>query len=204
MQSNAQVFDHACPEGVTLQHTVRPEFLSKTEAAGRLTPEVEADVVATLVSLARDADGVLLTCSSIGAAVQKATLLSPKVIVRADESLALASAEPGRPILVLCAFPTTLEPSRKLFEAAAAPSGIPVKLELVAGAREAFQAGKMELYWELIATAADAAANETTDVIAFAQASMTGAAGLCRAAKPLTSPSAGIRAIEAAILATSR
>jgi hypothetical protein len=57
----------------------------------------------------------------------------------------------------------------------------------------------------MIAAAADQAYRDGADVVALAQASMAGAAALCREGRPLTSPAAGLAAaLQAAEILTRR
>jgi hypothetical protein len=57
----------------------------------------------------------------------------------------------------------------------------------------------------MIAAAADQAFRDGADVVALAQASMAGAAELCREGRPLTSPGVGLAAaLQAAALAPRR
>ena len=58
----------------------------------------------------------------------------------------------------------------------------------------AFKAGDVPGYHRLVAEAADAVFAEGADVVALAQASMAGAAAVCKRGTPLTSPAAGLAA----------
>jgi len=187
------VFDtEAGKLGLSLRHTLRDDLLREAERAGGLNEDIATRTAAALNELAGDADAVLLTCSTLGPSVARAS--APVPVLRVDEALARSAVAGGGRVVVLCAVETTLEPSRALFERHAARSGAHVETRLVPGAWAAFRAGEADRYLELIGAAADAAFAEGADVVALAQASMAGAAALCRNGTPLTSPAAGLAA----------
>jgi hypothetical protein len=183
--SNIAVFDEAAIGlDVTLEHHVRADLLAAAEAQGGLTDAIRAETSSVLDGLAAEADGVLLTCSTLGPAATGGAM-------RVDAALAAEAQARGGPIVVLCAVQTTMAPTRALFT-------VPVDLRLVAGAWELFRAGDVAGYHVAIAQAADAAFDEGAKVVALAQASMAGAASRCSRGMPLTSPRSGLEAILAA------
>ena len=214
--SNAALFDAALralgAPGARLAHHVQPDLLAEAEAAGGLTPALSARTAAALRGLALHAGAVLLTCSTLGPAAgdaHGAALAAPLPIVphptsrvpilRVDAALAQEAVRHGGSVVVLCTAPTTLDPTRCLFENAARATGASVRVQLVPGAWAAFHAGEAACYHVLVAEAADAAAG-TGAVVALAQASMAPAAALARRT-PLTSPAAGLHAaLQAAAL----
>ncbi len=195
--SNIAVFENAAKGDafahVTLTHTVRPDLLAQVEQGG-FTAQLENEVVTVLLKLAADADAVVLTCSSIGLAAATAAEQTRTPILRVDEALAHATAKSGKRAIALCAAPTTLEPTRLLFDNAAQAENATVEVRLVPVAWDLFKAGDRDGYLTMIAEAADRAFAEGFEVIALAQASMMAAADLCRAGRPLTSPGVGLRA----------
>ena len=100
----------------------------------------------------------------------------------------------GRNIIVLCAAETTVAATTELFVAAAARMEPPPQIDvwLVPGAWEAFKDGNIAGYYLLLTDAANAAYDGGADVVAFAQASMAGAALDARHGIPLTSPRAAL------------
>ncbi|RVT92322.1 Asp/Glu racemase [Rhodovarius crocodyli] len=162
--SNIPLFEPAAARhGLTLRHAVRADLLAEAEAAGGATPAILAETRAELARLAPGARALLLTCSTLGPAVDDPL---PLPAWRADAALARqAMARPGR-LLVLCAVDTTLEPTRALF-AAHAPAGKEWELRLVPGAWARFRAGDTEGYAAAIRAAARGAGT-----VALAQASM--------------------------------
>jgi hypothetical protein len=200
LASNIAVFEAACPPGVKLSHVVRDDLLLEAERAGGMTKEIEARTAGELQRLGRDVDAVLLTCSTIGPAAGLAAVDAAVPILRADASLAKASVAHGGEVVVLCAVETTVEPSRKLFLAAAerAHSGATIDLRVVPGAWTAFRNGDISQYHSIVAAFADELHRAGHHTIALAQASMAGAAAICSVAKPLTSPDIGLAAAAAA------
>ncbi len=202
--SNIAVFDGALAAsglaagGVRLRHHVRPGLLRATEAAGVLTPEIARQAREALRDLARDADAVLLTCSSLGPAVEGIAADAP--VLRVDAALATEAVRGGGRVVVLCAVPATLEPTGKLFRAAAQATGATIVVQLVPGAWDLFTSGDRDGYLRMVAQAADDAAGNAaggaagTDVtVVLAQASMAGAAAMA-ACRPLAGPGVGLRA----------
>ncbi len=196
--SNADIFAAVCPPGVTLSHTIRPDLLTRAEAQGGLTAEIRDEAAALLRELAKGADAVLLTCSTVGPAAEAAGQGSAVPILRVDAALAQAAVASGKPVLVLCAVATTVEPSRRLFEAAAMATGATIEMRVVDSAWDQFKAGNLAEYSHLVADAADAAFANGQGVVALAQASMAGAVALSRRGTPLASPQMGIAAALAA------
>ena len=200
-ESNMALFD-AARDGLDIQlvHNVRPDLLEATEREGGLTGAVAAETIWALRQLEDEADAVILTCSTLGPAVD----LVPEARVpwiRADAALADLAVVGARHLAVLCAAETTLVSTTELFNAAAARLGAHPQIDvwLVPGAWDAFKDGNIALYYLMLAEAANAAYSGGADVVAFAQASMAGAALDAQHGIPLTSPRAALeRAVELA------
>lgn len=205
-QSNIALFEAVRRElkldDVILKHRVRADLLADAEKAGGVTDTILDRAADELRSVAAGADGVLLTCSTIGAAAARAAPGIEAPVLRVDEALAEEATRNGGNIIVLCTVGTTIAPTRALFEAAAVASSATIEVRLVPGAWEFFRNGQHEDYFAAIAAAADTAADERVAGVALAQASMAGAARLARN-EPLTSPMAGMRAIVAAAQAAA-
>lgn len=174
--SNIAVFDAALAglgvPGVRLRHRVHAGLLAAAEAAGGLTPGVEAETRAALRGLAAGADAVLLTCSTLGPAAEG----GGGAVLRVDGALAQAAVRGGGRVVALCAVASTLEPTLRLFQAAARGTGAEAEVRLVPGAWNLFKRGDRDGYLRLVARAADAAAAEGARV-ALAQASHGGRGG---------------------------
>ena len=186
-QSNAPLFDaaaEALPGGaLRLAHHVRADLLRAP------TPETLAEAASLLRRLAQGADAVLLTCSTIGAAVEHVGD-APCPVLRADAALAEAACRSGGPVHVLYAAPTTRGPTEALFAAAAAKTGARLDLRFVEGGWDLFLAGDLPGYHARIAAAAQGLPGR----IALAQASMAPATALMGETPPLTVPAIGVMA----------
>lgn len=193
-ESNIALFDAVSGDGLTLTHTLRSDLLTRAEAAGGLTEALREEAAGVLRGLATGVDAVLLTCSTVGPAVELAQGTVP--VLRVDQALARQAVNQAgtERLLVLYAVATTLAPTRAIFAAEARPE---TKLEfaLVPGAWDRFRAGDVAGYHQAVADAADAAFAAGVAVVALAQASMSGAARLPRRGTPLTSPVAALSAL---------
>jgi Asp/Glu/hydantoin racemase len=161
------------PEVATF-NIVDDSLIKDVIAAGGLTPRV-ARRVAGYVSAAQDAgaDLILVTCSSIGQAVEAAAPFVDVPVIRVDRPMANAAVGAGPRIGVVATLATTLRPTADLIRRSAAEAGRPVELvtRLCEGAFEALMRGDTATHDESVrATLAELA--QKTDVIVLAQASM--------------------------------
>ncbi|QJI30042.1 Asp/Glu racemase [Pseudomonas sp. ADAK18] len=203
--SNIAVFDAAARTlGIgpdVLHHEVRADLLAAAEHAGKLTTDIAHEARLALVSLAQHCDAVVLTCSTLGPAVEHISTHAQVPILRADEALALAAVHVGGKIVVLCAVETTLAPTSRLFSQATQHTKASVEVQWVPGAWAMFKAGDIDGYLATIAQAADRAYVNGASIVALGQASMSGAASLVTTGPaPLTSASTGLRAALDAVL----
>ncbi|MFL9863507.1 aspartate/glutamate racemase family protein [Paraburkholderia fungorum] len=207
--SNIAIFDAAARaagfESLELTHVVRADLLAAAEQAGGLTDEIAAQTREVLLTLADNADAVLLNCSTLGPSVDNALAAqaAPVPVLRADAALAQRAVEGGGKVVVLCTVPTTLDPTTRVFAQAATRTAAQVEVQLIGGAWDRFRAGDLAGYLSVIAAATDTAYESGADVVAFAQTSMAGAALLVKGGmKPLTTPTIALAAaIHAAALA---
>lgn len=199
-ESNVAVFAGiAAQRGLTLTHQVRADLLAEAMQAGGVTAEIATRTGEALLDLTHDADAVLLTCSTLGGVADDIAGKASVPVLRVDAALARQAVSQGGKVAVLCAAETTLGPTGVLFEKAAQQTGAVIDLRLVPGAWTAFTAGETQQYLAMIAAAADQAFSDGIKTVALAQASMADAAKLCRNGTPLSSPSAGLDAIAAAL-----
>ncbi|WP_109482676.1 aspartate/glutamate racemase family protein [Paraburkholderia sp. C35] len=203
-ESNIGVFNKAAaqlnlPE-TQLYHEVRADLLLAAELNRGVTLDIERQTGAALLDLARHADAVLLTCSTLGPCISAVSERAGIPMIRVDSALAEEATRSGGRVIALCTAETTLQPTRQLFETAARQTGATVEVRLVQGAWDLFKTGAHPAYLATVAAAADDAYREGASLVALAQASMAGAAGLTRQArKPLTSPATGLIAAIKAI-----
>lgn len=195
-QPNADLFQ-AMAEGLPLEHShmVRGDLLARAVDAGQLTPDVQEETEEVLRALSKDADAVVLTCSTLGAAADALTDLP---VMRIDRALAEAAVKAGKRIAVLVTVESTMGPTGDLFSQVAEPAGATVDVRLLEGLFASFLSGDTEAYFDAVAAAADDLAGDY-DVIAFGQASMAPAADRCQAAKPLVSTVEGLAAARAMV-----
>jgi Asp/Glu/hydantoin racemase len=140
----------------------------------RLRP-ITARRLAQLVALAEDAgaDYIMVTCSSIGPAVETAAALATVPVVRVDRPMAERAVTMGRRVGVIATLPTTLAPTANLIERCAAAAGHKIELtaRLCDGAFEALMGGDAARHDELVVAALEQLQSQV-DVITLAQASM--------------------------------
>lgn len=207
-ESNIDVFNTAAEQlnlpKHSLHHEVRADLLAAAELAGGLTPGIERGTCDVLLDLARDADAVLLTCSTLGPCISSVSTISAVPVMRVDSALAEMATQRGGNVIALCTVETTLGPTAEVFAQAAKRFGSEVEVRLVPDAWELFKAGQRASYLSAIATTAEEAFDSGAAVVALAQSSMAGAADLVtRGPKPLTSPSAGLAVAMKAIAASA-
>ncbi len=171
------IFDSLCKAklpGISVFNLVDDSLIKDVIAHGHLRPQTARRVVQH-VAAAEDAgaDYVMVTCSSIGAAVETAATLVNVPVLRVDRPMADFAVSAGQRIGVIATLPTTLEPTADLICRAAVASGREVTLtsKLCEGAFEALMSGDAAKHDTLVADALRQLATQV-DVIALAQASM--------------------------------
>src|SRR5687768_12075111 len=118
------------------------------------------------------AEFILVTCSSMGRAVEAARTLVASKVLRVDEPMAEKAVAGGRRIGVIATLPSTLEPTAALIQSRAAAKNKQVDLttRVVEGAFDAVISGNGTKHDELVAAALRTMAKDV-DVIVLAQAS---------------------------------
>lgn len=141
---------------------------------GRLRPQT-ARRVTQLVAAAEDAGAeyIMVTCSSIGPAVEIAATLQTVPVLRVDRPMADLAVQTGDRVGVIATLPTTLEPTADLVRRCADAAGKTTELtaRLCEGAFEALMAGDAARHDAMVADALRELADQV-DVIVLAQASM--------------------------------
>ena len=200
------VFQQLCAKhlpGVQVFNIVDDSLVKTITREGELTPAVARRVVGYVGSAeAGGADYVLVTCSSIGAAVETAAGLSGVPVLRVDQPMADQAVRTGRRIGVIATLPTTLEPTSDLVRRRAALAGKKIELTsvLCEGAFDALMSGDAARHDALV-TAALKELVTKVDVVLLAQASMARVvdtlAAADRAVPILASPGIAIRHLAA-------
>jgi glutamate racemase len=141
------VFAALCKEklpDVEVFNIVDDSLVKNIREAGRITPTIEMRVAGYLTSAAyAGADYILVTCSSIGPAVEAGAKGIPTPVLRVDMPMADQAVATGSRIGVIATLSTTLVPTAELIERRASLAGKTIELtsKLVEGAFEALMAG---------------------------------------------------------------
>ena len=137
--------------------------------------ESTADRVGTYVRSAElaGADQILVTCSSIGRAIEASQALVSVPVLRVDQPMADRAVQQASRVGVVATLETTLEPTADLVRRRAAALGEDVDLtvRLCEGAFEALMSGDAPTHDAMVAQALKELARDV-DVVLLAQASM--------------------------------
>lgn len=172
-----------------LQNTIREGRLSQTtmrRVAGYIRSAEEAG-----------ATGILVTCSSIGPAVDAAQPFAVLPVLRVDEAMVDEAIHAGERVGVLATLQSTLNPTSDLVHRRAAAGGLPIQVTALVceGAFAAVTAGDTEEHDRLVRNGL-LQLSKDADVIILAQASMARiAASLSQAdlgVPVLSSPRSGV------------
>jgi Asp/Glu/hydantoin racemase len=119
------------------------------------------------------ASHILVTCSSMGRAVEASRALCAATVLRVDEPMADEAVSIGTRIGVIATLPSTLEPTVALIQARAAAAGreAAVTSQVVEGAFQAVMSGDGAKHDALVGDALKRMAT-SVEVIVLAQASM--------------------------------
>lgn len=171
------VFEQLCRErlpGVAILTIVDDSLIKDVIAHGRLRPATARRVVQHVAAAeAAGADTILVTCSSIGRAVETAATLVDVPVLRVDRPMAERAVAMARRVGVIATLPTTLDPTADLIGRCAVAVGreVTVTPRLCDGAFDALMAGDAATHDAMVAAALEELATQV-DVIALAQASM--------------------------------
>lgn len=164
---------HILP-GVRVLHFVDESLIKNTIAAGKLEKPTMRRLIDLVTStFEAGADATLVTCSSIGPAVDIAAQLHDKPVIRVDAAMAEEAVALGHRIGVVATLSTTLGPTAALVRRKASEAGRDVEVveHLCDGAFAAVMAGDGATHDRIVG---DAIVNamQGVDAIVLAQASM--------------------------------
>jgi ActR/RegA family two-component response regulator len=143
-----------------------------------------------LLDLAADSDAVILTCATLGPAVEEIES-SPIPIVRADVALAAAAGK-----AVLCAVESAIESTRRLFAQHASDIATSVEVIHVARMWTLFKNGDIDKCIAATAASADEAYEAGATIVAFGHPWMAPAVNLARKGnRPLDSAHVALRTV---------
>jgi len=165
---------HLGDKDVEVYHISDDSLIKNTIQRNELTADTKRRVTQYIRSAEESgADYIMVTCSSIGPAVEMGADLVEVPVLRVDRPMADHAIETGSRIGVAATLPTTLGPTADLIQRRAAAAGKEIELntDCVEGAFEALMSGQAE---EHDAKVAGSIRNLMTnsDVIVLAQASM--------------------------------
>lgn len=159
---------------VKVFNIVDDSLIKNTIACGELTPTTARRVVNYVGSAElAGADFILVTCSSIGPAVEAAAELTNVPVLRVDQPMADLAVRTGKRIGVIATLSTTLAPTCDLVKRRAVAAGKEIELQAVLceGAFDALMSGDGTKHDEMVGKALRELSAKV-DVIVLAQASM--------------------------------
>jgi Asp/Glu/hydantoin racemase len=171
------VFAQLCKEklpGVETFNIADDSLVKGIISAGSLTAQIARRVAGYLESAElAGADYIMVTCSSIGPAVEAGAKLMGVPVLRVDQPMADKAVATGKKIGVIATLRTTMEPTADLISRRAEASGKKMELtsRLCEGAFDALMSGDATKHDSLIGTALKELSKQV-DVIVLAQASM--------------------------------
>jgi len=161
-------------KGRTIFNMVDESLLCDIIRDGRCPPNTAKRLVGhVLAAESAGAEVILVSCSSMGRAVEASRALCGVPVMRVDEPMAECAIATGKRIGVIATLPSTLEPTVALIESKAAGAGqkVTIRSQVVEGAFAAVIGGDGGRHDALVAAALKTMASEV-DVIVLAQASM--------------------------------
>jgi Asp/Glu/hydantoin racemase len=171
------IFEQLCKSklpGVKLFNIVDDSLIKDVISHGELRPQT-ARRAAQHVSAAEDAgaDFIMVTCSSIGRAVETAAALASVPVLRVDQPMADRAVSMATNIGVVATLPTTLEPTADLIQRRAATAGkqVTITTKLCGDAFSALMSGDAAMHDALVAAGLREIVTQV-EVIVLAQASM--------------------------------
>ncbi|MBX3015603.1 MAG: aspartate/glutamate racemase family protein [Caldilineaceae bacterium] len=207
---NATTIGQLCKEAmpdVEVFHIVDESLLKNTIEAQKLTPTTYRRLAHYLEAAeAAGADAILVTCSSIGPAVDAGRALVNVPVLRIDQAMAEEAVRLGTRIGVIATLSTTLEPTAALVQASATAQGKTIEIitALCTGAFDAVISGDTATHDRLVLAGLKNLMDQV-DVIVLAQATMARVVDSLpmpeRRVPILASPRLGVAAVRA-VMAT--
>ncbi len=161
-------------KNATIFQMVDESLLCDIIREGKTPPGTARRLVGHVLSAEQaGAQYILVSCSSMGRAVEASRIMCGAKVLRVDEPMARQAVEIGRRIGVIATLPSTMEPTVALIRTCAAEKNRDVEVigEVVDGAFAAVMSGDGAKHDALVGQALRNLAGRT-DVILLAQASM--------------------------------
>jgi Asp/Glu/hydantoin racemase len=171
------VFAQLCKDklpGVEVFNIADDSLIKDVIRRGELTLQTARRVAGHVASAEEaGADYILVTCSSIGRAVEVAARQAKVPVLRVDQPMADQAVQMGKKIGVIATLPTTMEPTADLIQrrATKARKKIALTSRLCEGAFSALLSGDGAKHDAMVAAALKELSKQV-DVIVLAQASM--------------------------------
>ena len=171
------VFAQLCKDklpGVEVFNIADDSLVKGIREAGSLTAQISRRVAGYLESAElAGADYIMVTCSSIGPAVEAGAKLIGVPVLRVDQPMADQAVATAKKIGVIATLATTLEPTADLIKRRAEKAGKKIELtsRLCEGAFEALMSGDTAGHDAKVAAALKELSKQV-EVIVLAQASM--------------------------------
>jgi Asp/Glu/hydantoin racemase len=160
--------------GATIFNMVDESLLCDIIREGKTPPATARRLVGHVLSAEEaGAQFIMVTCSSMGRAVEAARALCGATVLRVDEAMAQKAVNTGHRVGVVATLPSTLEPTVALIRNCPRKDGKPVEVisQVVSGAFEAVISGDGARHDALVGQALRGLSPKV-DVIVLAQASM--------------------------------
>lgn len=183
--SNAELFETILRElspGMQVRHKVNATLLTRALEDGQVTHALRSDLSCQLDSLKEEGAGLIVcTCSTLGDAAETAGQALGVPVLRVDRPMAEAAIDVATDILIAACVPSTIGPTGALLARIAQDRSKDVKLHslLMDDVWPLFEAGDLIGYSAAIAGRVHEHLGNH-DAVVLAQASMAGAADLCR------------------------
>ena len=158
---------------VAVKHVVDESLLQDAIAEGGVTSEIEARLAAHVAVLSQSGvDTIMVTCSSMGQAVDRIAAASTLPVLRVDAAMVGEALRMGKRIGVLATLRTTMTPTVELVrQRSNGDPDVKVQAHVSEGAFEALKAGDVARHDELV-RAGLRRIEPLVDVIILAQASI--------------------------------
>ena len=158
---------------VEVEHVVDELLLKDAIAEGGVTSEIEARLAAHVAALSQSgADTIMVTCSSMGQAVDRIAAKSDFPVLKVDAAMVDEALRTGKRIGVLATLRTTMTPTVDLVrQRSNGDASVKVEAHLCEGAFEALKAGGVARHDELVRGGLRRI-EPLVDVVILAQASM--------------------------------
>jgi Asp/Glu/hydantoin racemase len=186
--TNTIAFIHTSPSMIPIFQSLGKELLAGASTfnmvdesllcdiirEGKLPPITARRLVGHVISAEQaGANFIMVTCSSMGRAVEASRTMCAATVLRVDEAMAKKAVNAGKRIGVIATLPSTLEPTVALIKSVSSKDGKSVEVisEVVNGAFQAVMSGDGAKHDALVGEALRKLAPKV-DVIVLAQASM--------------------------------